>query len=142
MRRATMQRIPDPYRVLGVGRDATTAEIKAAHRRLAKRFHPDTAAADEPVFLAVQGAYELLKDPLRRAEWDRKHAPGPVRAGETTHRRSPLRNRPPRTPRAGRPRPERPGSHATTPPRAPRRQPRRPRPGRPARATRRDWPGP
>src|SRR3972149_1544924 len=94
MRRATMQRIPDPYRVLGVGCDATTAEIKAAHRRLVKRFHPDTAAADDPVFLAVQGAYELLKDPLRRAEWDRKHAPGPVRAGETTSRRSPLRKRP------------------------------------------------
>jgi hypothetical protein len=89
-----MQRIPDPYRVLGVGRDATPAEIKAAHRRLAKRFHPDAAAADEPVFLAVQGAYELLKDPLRRAEWDRKHAPGPVRAGEPTSRRSPFRKRP------------------------------------------------
>jgi curved DNA-binding protein CbpA len=89
-----MQRIPDPYRVLGVDRDATPAEIKAAHRRLAKRFHPDAAAADEPVFLAVQGAYELLKDPLRRAEWDRKHAPGPVRADEPTSRRSSLRKRP------------------------------------------------
>jgi len=89
-----MQRIPDPYRVLGVDRDATSAEIKAAHRRLAKRFHPDAAAADEPVFLAVQGAYELLKDPLRRAEWDRKHAPGPVRAAEPTSRRAPLRKRP------------------------------------------------
>src|SRR3989304_1515488 len=33
MRRATMQRIPDPYRVLGVGRDATTAELKAAAPR-------------------------------------------------------------------------------------------------------------
>jgi curved DNA-binding protein CbpA len=89
-----MQRIPDPYRVLGVGREATPAEIKAAHRRLAKRFHPDAAAADEPVFLAVQGAYELLKDPLRRAEWDRKHAPGPVRADEPTSSRSPVRKRP------------------------------------------------
>src|SRR3990172_9220244 len=116
MRRATMQRILAPYRVLGVGRDATTAEIKAAHRRLVKRFHPDTAAADEPGFLAVQGAYELLKDPLRRAEWDRKHAPGPVRAGETTSRRSPLRKRPPE-PKPSEPgRPARPAQGPKTPP--------------------------
>jgi curved DNA-binding protein CbpA len=78
----TMQRSPDPYRLLGVGRDATTREIKAAHRRLAKRFHPDAPQADEGAFLSVQGAYELLSDPLRRTEWDRSHAPGPVRADE------------------------------------------------------------
>src|SRR3972149_2637501 len=110
MRRVTMQRIPDPYRVLGVGRDATTAEIKAAHRRLAKRFHPDTAAADEPVFLAVQGAYELLKDPLRRAEWDRQHAPGPL---PPPPRGPPGRGPPPPPPR---PPPRRPGGEAGGPP--------------------------
>lgn len=83
-----MQRSPDPYRVLGVGRDATTRDIKAAHRRLAKRFHPDAPQADESAFLSVQGAYELLSDPLRRTEWDRSHAPGPVRADETRSARS------------------------------------------------------
>ena len=84
-----MQRVPDPYRVLGVSREATMAEVKAAHRRLAKRFHPDAPHADAVRFLAAQDAYELLRDPLRRREWDRKHAPGPVRAGSssTTPRR-------------------------------------------------------
>ena len=78
-----MQRVPDPYRILGIGREATTAEVKAAHRRLAKRFHPDAPHADAVRFLAVQDAYELLRDPLRRREWDRRHAPGPVRAEPT-----------------------------------------------------------
>jgi len=75
-----MQRVPDPYRILGIGREATTAEVRAAHRRLAKRLHPDAPHADAARFLAVQDAYELLRDPLRRREWDRRHAQGPVRA--------------------------------------------------------------
>jgi curved DNA-binding protein CbpA len=90
-----MQRVPDPYRTLGVDRDATAAEVKAAHRRLAKRYHPDAPHADATRFLAVQDAYELLRDPLSRREWDRRHAPGPVRAqpGTTgTRRRGPATN--------------------------------------------------
>ena len=79
-----MQRVPDPYRVLGVGREATSAEVKAAHRRLAKRYHPDAPNADAASFLAAQDAYELLRDPLRRRDWDRKHATGPVRAEPAT----------------------------------------------------------
>jgi curved DNA-binding protein CbpA len=79
-----MQRVPDPYRVLGVGREATPAEVKAAHRRLAKRYHPDAPNADAARFLAAQDAYELLRDPLRRRDWDRKHATGPVRAEPAT----------------------------------------------------------
>jgi curved DNA-binding protein CbpA len=78
---ARIQPILDPYRVLGVLRGATPAQIKAAHRRLAKRYHPDGTKGDEIRFLAVQEAYQLLSDPLRRREWDRQHAPGPVRAG-------------------------------------------------------------
>jgi curved DNA-binding protein CbpA len=69
----------DPYRVLGVLRGATAAEIKAAHRKLAKRYHPDGESGNEIRFLAVQEAYQLLSDPERRGEWDRAHAPGPVR---------------------------------------------------------------
>ena len=96
-----MQRVPDPYRVLGVGRDATTAEVKAAHRRLAKRYHPDAPHADAARFLAVQDAYELLRDPLRRRDWDRDHAPGPVRAEPATTRDPPTRDRrPPTSPMA------------------------------------------
>ena len=55
-------------------------QVKAAHRRLAKRFHPDGSMGDEQRFLAVQEAYQLLSDPLRRREWDRRHTPGPVPA--------------------------------------------------------------
>src|SRR6188474_3576643 len=72
----------DPYRVLGVARGATKAQIKAAHRTLAKRFHPDAATGDAHRFRDVHEAYQLLADPLRRREWDARHAPGPVRADE------------------------------------------------------------
>ncbi|MBA3307580.1 MAG: J domain-containing protein, partial [Chloroflexi bacterium] len=83
-----MQHIPDPYRVLGVQRAATPLQIKSAHRNLAKRYHPDAPEADTGRFLAIQEAYSLLSDPLRRRDWDARHAPGPVRAGEgTTHGR-------------------------------------------------------
>jgi curved DNA-binding protein CbpA len=76
---ARLRPTTDPYLVLGVLRGASTAQIKAAHRRLAKRFHPDGEHGDEVRFLAVQEAYQLLTDPLRRRAWDQAHAPGPVR---------------------------------------------------------------
>jgi curved DNA-binding protein CbpA len=85
----------DPYGVLGVLPDADLGQIKAAHRRLAKRFHPDRSTGDEERFLAVQDAYQLLSDPKRRGEWDRLHAPGPIRASTATGPR--------RRPRAGSP---------------------------------------
>ncbi len=71
----------DPYRALGVRRDATEAEVKAAHRKLAKRFHPDADGGDRDRFLRVQEAYKVLSDALLRREWDAKHAPGPMRGG-------------------------------------------------------------
>src|SRR3954447_23591296 len=77
----------DPYRELGVARGATVADIKKAHRALAKRFHPDSATGDTVRFLAVQEAYSLLSDPLRRREWDARHSPSPVRANEPRGRR-------------------------------------------------------
>src|SRR3954452_20423723 len=72
----------DPYRELGVARGASDAEIKKAHRALAKRFHPDAGGGETVKFLAVQEAYSLLSDPLRRREWDARHSPSPVRANE------------------------------------------------------------
>ena len=83
---ARVKPVLDPYRVLGVLRGATPAQIKAAHRRLAKRYHPDGTSGDDIRFLAVQEAYQLLSDPVRRREWDRAHAPGPVRAAGTRKR--------------------------------------------------------
>ena len=85
---SAMRKVPDPYRVLGVARGADAAQIKAAHRRLAKRHHPDAPGGDEDRFVAVQEAYQLLADPLRRREWDRSHAPGPVDARDRGSRAS------------------------------------------------------
>jgi curved DNA-binding protein CbpA len=76
----------DPYQALGLGADASTADISRAYRRLARALHPDSqpgdaAAADQ--FRAVSDAYELLSDPARRTDWDRRHlrqASSPQRA--------------------------------------------------------------
>ncbi|HSH21395.1 MAG TPA: J domain-containing protein, partial [Candidatus Caenarcaniphilales bacterium] len=70
-----MQHVPDPYRLLGVPRGASDTQIKAAHRALAKRYHPDAPTGDTVRFLQVQQAYDVLSDPLRRREWDARHAP-------------------------------------------------------------------
>jgi DnaJ-class molecular chaperone len=64
----------DPYRVLNVPREAGQAAIKAAYRELAKRLHPDRNPGDaraEQRFKQVTQAYELLRDPAKRAKFDR-----------------------------------------------------------------------
>ena len=85
----TAKPLNDPYRILGIVRAADIDQIKAAHRRLAKRYHPDGSTGDEARFLAVQEAYQLLTDTRRRSDWDRRHAPGPVRADEARKRTRP-----------------------------------------------------
>ena len=64
----------DPYSILSVARGASEAEIKKAYRKLAKELHPDTnqnnpKAADR--FAQVTGAYDLLSDKGKRAQFDR-----------------------------------------------------------------------
>ena len=64
----------DLYQVLGVARDADGATIKAAYRKLAMEFHPDRNGGckeNEDKFKAVSAAYECLKDPQKRAAYDR-----------------------------------------------------------------------
>jgi molecular chaperone DnaJ len=62
------------YETLGVSRGATETEIKGAFRKLAKQHHPDRNNGDrgsEQRFKEVNEAYEALKDPQRRAAYDR-----------------------------------------------------------------------
>ena len=49
----------DPYRVLGVSRDATRKELIAAYREKSKKHHPDTGG-DDWAFVEIQRAYEEL----------------------------------------------------------------------------------
>ncbi len=104
-----MDPVDDPkgyYRVLGVGRDASAEEIKAAFRERAKLWHPDQggAAADEDRFRHLVEAYEVLRDPARRRAYDASGArsrmepgPGPGR-GQAVGRGPRRGHRPPRAP--------------------------------------------
>jgi curved DNA-binding protein len=63
----------DYYEVLGVGRDASEAEVKKAFRGLARELHPDVNDHDpdaEEKFKAAAEAYEVLSDPTRRQTYD------------------------------------------------------------------------
>lgn len=65
---------PDYYAILGVSRDASQEEIKAAYRRLARQLHPDVNKDDpdaEEKFKQLNEAYQVLSDPEARALYDR-----------------------------------------------------------------------
>ncbi len=64
----------DPYETLGVTKDATPDQIRAAYRKLAKKLHPDLNPGNktaEEKFKAVGAANDLLSDPEKRARFDR-----------------------------------------------------------------------
>ncbi len=64
----------NPYEVLGVARDASDDEIKKAYHKLVMKYHPDRNAGDkaaEEKFKEVNNAFDILKDPQKRAAYDR-----------------------------------------------------------------------
>jgi curved DNA-binding protein CbpA len=86
---AMAQSMPTYYDVLQVERDASPAQVRAAYRRLAQKYHPDKMpdnANASRAMAAINAAYEVLSDPHRRAEhdlWIR-------RAAQTARARPPL----------------------------------------------------
>jgi DnaJ-class molecular chaperone len=64
----------DPYKILGVKKDASQDEIQKAYRRLAKKLHPDLNPGNkqaEERFKEISAAYDLLSDLDKRARFDR-----------------------------------------------------------------------
>src|SRR5688572_31153804 len=75
--------VRDPYEVLGVGRNATEAEVKAAFRRLAAQHHPDKNQGDPAAqqrFTEINLAHQILSDPDKRSAYDR-YGPSAFQAG-------------------------------------------------------------
>ncbi|MGL5741246.1 MAG: DnaJ C-terminal domain-containing protein [Legionella sp.] len=67
----------DYYKIMGVSEDASGKDIKMAYRKLARKYHPDISKETnaEEHFKEIGEAYEVLRDPVKRAEYDnyRKH---------------------------------------------------------------------
>lgn len=64
----------NPYDILGVAKEATDADIKKAYHKLVLRYHPDKNPGDksaEEKFKEVNNAFDILKDPQKRAAYDR-----------------------------------------------------------------------
>src|SRR5688572_14675029 len=64
----------DYYNVLGVPRNASQSDVKKAYRKLAQKYHPDSAKGDksaEDRFKEISVAYDVLGDEAKRKEYDR-----------------------------------------------------------------------
>ena len=69
----------DYYKILSVAPDADSKTIKTAYRKLARKYHPDVSEhrEAEEKFKQVSEAYEVLKDPQKRAQYDELREQGP-----------------------------------------------------------------
>ena len=67
------------YVMLGIGKEATEAEVKRAFHQLSRKWHPDKNPDDadkaDAIFKSVKEAYECLSDPVRRKRYDKFFAP-------------------------------------------------------------------
>jgi len=80
----TARRTLDPYAVLGISRAATPLQVARAHRRLAKRHHPDLhegAAEAAERMRRINEAWAILSNPASRADYDRSHPAAGTPAG-------------------------------------------------------------
>jgi len=69
----------DFYKILGVSKDASDAELKKVYRKLARQYHPDSNPGDskaEAKFKEISEAYSVLSDTEQRAEYDQIRAMG------------------------------------------------------------------
>jgi curved DNA-binding protein len=75
----------DYYKIMGLERNASQDEIKRAYRKLARKYHPDVSKEKdaEACFKEVGEAYEVLKDPEKRAAYD--HLGANYQAGQEFH---------------------------------------------------------
>ena len=60
----------DPYKILGIDRNASEADVKKAYRKLAKEYHPDKASGNEERFKEIADAYETLTNPSKKAQFN------------------------------------------------------------------------
>jgi len=70
-----VQATTDLYKLLGLPREASQGDIRKAHRELVRKHHPDAKPGDrssEERFKEIQRAYEVLSDPDKRREYDKK----------------------------------------------------------------------
>jgi curved DNA-binding protein CbpA len=97
-----MQTNKDPYKALGLSREASQDDIRKAHRKLVREYHPDANPEDpraEGRFKEVQQAYEVLSDEKKRREYDEESRPATLQgelqqASHKSRRRDQLYRRP------------------------------------------------
>jgi len=74
----------DYYKILGVGRKSSAAEIKKAYRKLARKYHPDLNPGDKDAenrFKEIQAAYAVLSDPKKKSQYDQFGTVGDMPGG-------------------------------------------------------------
>lgn len=79
----------DYYKILGVDRKTSTAEIKKAYRKLARKYHPDLNPGDktaEAKFKEIQEAYSVLSNPQKRKQYDQFGTVGDMPPGGSQYR--------------------------------------------------------